>query len=166
MSFLNSVFRPLTRLSTSWSGSNRFVGSHRSLPSVVGAWRSSGPRMSVRWTGNAAHPSIAGTKAREAYLFVYTCKVCGERSERKISKRAYHHGVVLVKCPGCDKNHLVADNLKWFEDEAVNVETILKARGEAVFTGTLAGTGAQATEGVDDDLIHLEGLSATETKSS
>jgi len=81
---------------------------------------------------------VPGTKAREAYLFVYTCGVCGERSERKISKQAYHHGVVLVKCPGCAKNHLVADNLKWFEDGPVNIESIMKEKGEAVFTGTLS----------------------------
>jgi hypothetical protein len=102
-----------------------------------------------RWTQTAS--TIAGTKAREAYLFVYTCKVCGERSERKISKRAYHHGVVLVKCPGCSKNHLVADNLKWFEDQPVNVETMLKARGESVTTGTCTH--------VDDDMLHVEGFS-------
>lgn len=89
---------------------------------------------------------VPGTKAREAYLFVYTCGVCGERSERKISKRAYHHGVVLVKCPGCEKNHLVADNLKWFEDKPVNIESIMKEKGESVFTGL-----------VQDDAIHIEG---------
>jgi hypothetical protein len=94
--------------------------------------------------------TIPGTKAREAYLFVYTCKVCGSRSERKISKRAYHHGVVLVKCPGCEKNHLVADNLKWFEDAPVNIETIMARQGEGVFTGT-----------VDPDLLAVDGLPET-----
>jgi protein import protein ZIM17 len=81
--------------------------------------------------------TILGTKAKEAYLFVYTCGVCGERSERKISKQAYHHGVVLVKCPGCEKNHLVADNLKWFEDGPVNIESIMKEKGQSVFTGEI-----------------------------
>ena len=41
------------------------------------------------------------------YHMVYTCKRCGSRSGRQFSKQAYHRGVVLVRCPGCD-------NLGWF----------------------------------------------------
>jgi hypothetical protein len=100
----------------------------------------------------SATASVLGTKAREAYLFVYTCKVCNSRSERKISKQAYHNGVVLVKCPGCNKNHLVADNLKWFEDEPVNIEKIMERKGESVTTG----------EVVDRENLHLEGLEESE----
>jgi protein import protein ZIM17 len=55
--------------------------------------------------------------------------------------------VVLVKCPGCEQNHLVADNLKWFEDAPVNIETIMARQGEGVFTGT-----------VDPDLLAVDGL--------
>lgn len=102
----------------------------------------------IRWCSTTA--PIQGTKAREAYLFVYTCKVCGSRSERKISKRAYHHGVVLVKCPGCDKNHLVADNLKWFEDAPVNIEKIMEREGQSVFTGTV--------EKALEEVLEIDGL--------
>lgn len=31
-------------------------------------------------------------------------------------KNAYHKGVVLIKCDNCNKVHLVADNLGWFDD--------------------------------------------------
>ena len=101
---------------------------------------------------------ILGTKAREAYLFVYTCKVCGNRSERKISKRAYHHGVVLVKCPGCEKNHLVADNLKWFDDNPITIEDIMKAQGETVVKGTCNHGNDSSVSASLDDIVHIEGF--------
>ena len=86
--------------------------------------------------------------------------MCNSRSERKISKQAYHNGVVLVKCPGCNKNHLVADNLKWFEDEPVNIETIMKRQGESVLTGKVASEQTPAV--LDRENLHLEGIDESE----
>ena len=63
---------------------------------------------------------------------MYTCKVCNHRSGRKISKQAYHKGVVLVRCPGCEKLHLISDHLGVFEEPGWTIESILKQHGENV----------------------------------
>ncbi|ETI56701.1 hypothetical protein F441_00854 [Phytophthora nicotianae CJ01A1] len=68
----------------------------------------------------------------EKFVMVYTCSVCETRSAKTISKHAYYNGVVLVRCPGCENLHLVADRLGWFEDDSTDVESLLKQKGESV----------------------------------
>ena len=144
------IFWNLARSTTSIGRSKNMFFQHSPLASFQNRFCATAPPTSP----------ILGTKAREAYLFVYTCKVCGNRSERKISKRAYHHGVVLVKCPGCEKNHLVADNLKWFDDNPITIEDIMKAQGETVVKGTCnhaAGQHPDVSSTSLEDIVHIEG---------
>ncbi len=65
-------------------------------------------------------------------MIMYTCGVCEHRQARTFSKDSYTKGVVLLRCEGCDNLHLIADNLGWFRDEAVNIEDLMKEKGEEV----------------------------------
>jgi hypothetical protein len=72
----------------------------------VGVSRSDAELLSKLGDGSAASADVP------SYAMVFTCKKCGERSAHKISKQGYHHGTVLITCPGCKGRHLMADHLK------------------------------------------------------
>ena len=73
-------------------------------------------------------------------MMMYTCthNGCDTKQARTFSKDSYYKGVVLLRCEGCNNLHLIADNLGWFSNdgqntgESVNIETILKEKGERV----------------------------------
>ena len=50
---------------------------------------------------------------------------------------AYNKGVVLIRCPGCEALHLMADRLGWFAnveagEKTIDIVDIMKRKGEAV----------------------------------
>ena len=71
----------------------------------------------IRWCSkNSSRPTQLGKIDIVKMQIVFTCNVCQERSSRIISKQAYAKGVVIIRCNGCNNNHLIADNLGWFFD--------------------------------------------------
>ena len=59
-----------------------------------------------------------------------------------MSKRAYEHGVVIMRCDGCARLHLVADRLGWFRDGGVDIEQLVRERGQSVESHTAANSPA------------------------
>jgi hypothetical protein len=73
----------------------------------------------VRFESSAAAPTSTNAPdsrlEREqvpSYELTFTCNVCKTRSSHRLSKQGYHHGTVLIQCPGCKNRHLIADHLK------------------------------------------------------
>jgi protein import protein ZIM17 len=58
------------------------------------------------------------------------CDECNTRLVKTVPKRSYEKGVVLIRCDGCKANHLIADHLGWFDDGGVNIEMIMREKGE------------------------------------
>lgn len=87
------------------------------------------------------------TSSRHDTALVFTCKVCETRSVKLICKESYEKGVVVVRCGGCNNNHLIADRLGWF-GEPGSIEDLLAAQGEEVRKGSIDSLNFTA-----DDLV-------------
>ncbi|KAJ2849627.1 hypothetical protein IWW36_002490 [Coemansia brasiliensis] len=81
---------------------------------------------------SAEIPSAAKNPNEARLLIGFTCKVCNHRQHKTMSKNAYQKGVVLIQCDGCKNRHLIADNLGWFRDRNVNIEDLMREKGEQV----------------------------------
>lgn len=82
---------------------------------------------------NSLQPNGASTSAPEsrldrdqvpAYELTFTCKKCSTRSSHRISKQGYHHGTVLITCPGCKNRHLISDHMKVPGSEGCHKRTL------------------------------------------
>ncbi|KAF3941594.1 hypothetical protein ABW19_dt0207568 [Dactylella cylindrospora] len=92
-------------------------------------------------SSSPSSPSSSQTTAsfpladKPSYELTFTCKKCTTRSTHKVSKPAYHKGVVIIKCPGCNVKHLIADHLGIFREKPSTIEDILKEYGEKIKKG-------------------------------
>lgn len=75
-------------------------------------------------------------KGGRKLAIVFTCTVCDTRSAKQFTEQAYQNGVVLVRCPGCENLHLIADRLGYFQQEDWDLESLVQQKGEKVRTVT------------------------------
>eukprot|EP00182_Erythrolobus_australicus_P003432 CAMPEP_0185834234 /NCGR_PEP_ID=MMETSP1353-20130828/4836_1 /TAXON_ID=1077150 /ORGANISM="Erythrolobus australicus, Strain CCMP3124" /LENGTH=184 /DNA_ID=CAMNT_0028532633 /DNA_START=9 /DNA_END=563 /DNA_ORIENTATION=+ len=77
----------------------------------------------------------SGPVGPDEMVVAFTCSVCDTRVTKKIKKRSYNHGVVLIQCAGCQNRHLVADHLGWYpwlsnENQNTDMESIARSQGQ------------------------------------
>ncbi|KAJ2678139.1 hypothetical protein GGI25_002643 [Coemansia spiralis] len=90
------------------------------------------PFIAKRHKTTDAQPEQPESLKDDRMLIGFTCKTCNHRQYKTMSKRAYQHGVVLIQCDECKNRHLIADNLGWFRDKNVNIQDLMKEKGEEV----------------------------------
>jgi protein import protein ZIM17 len=70
-----------------------------------------------------------------------------------MGKLAYTKGTVLIQCPGCKSQHLIADHLNWFDKShrlgKNTIEEVMEARGEKI-RRSLSETREQDLESIEN----------------
>jgi mitochondrial protein import protein ZIM17 len=95
----------------------------------------------LRADSSATSDRLKAKRQEPHYELTFTCIPCGERSSHVVSKQGYHHGSVLISCPGCRNRHVISDHLRIFGDKSVTVEDLMRDRGRLVKRGTLGEDG-------------------------
>ncbi|KAM0332051.1 hypothetical protein ACHAQA_002320 [Verticillium albo-atrum] len=86
-------------------------------------------------------PPKSRVESQPHYRLSFTCTPCNTQSVHNISKQGYHHGSVLVTCPGCRNRHVISDHLKIFGDRDFTIEDLMREKGQLVKKGTLGEDG-------------------------
>jgi len=92
------------------------------------------------WHSNEDVPEDPVTRVQMAaaeprVMLAMTCKPCGTRLVKSMSKKSYTKGVVIIRCDHCRAMHLIADHLGWFDDQRITIEDIMREKGESVTKG-------------------------------
>ncbi|KAI9685073.1 MAG: hypothetical protein M1822_005465 [Bathelium mastoideum] len=125
-------------------------------PPLPPRWDATHPSSKPAWVDEPSDipdPTPSARQDEPAYALAFTCKPrdyeCGHRAWHRVTKQGYHHGTVLIRCPGCGGRHLISDHLKIFSDESVTIEDLMKTKGELVQRGSISGN--SDVEFWDDD---------------
>lgn len=97
----------------------------------------------------AAADGAEGPPRQRELVMVFTCEVCDTRCAKSFSRRAYNQGVVLVRCPGCNSLHLVADHLGWFGDSFRIEDLAHETGGEKTVKKVVGGESGEALQAAD-----------------
>jgi hypothetical protein len=92
-------------------------------------------------------------KGGRKLALVFTCVICNTRSVKQFTERAYSHGVVIISCPCCKKQHLIADRLGYFADDdgkTFDLNTLAERTGHSVKRVTLEDGTSLTTVTLED----------------
>eukprot|EP01132_Coremiostelium_polycephalum_P009750 gene9750-11975_t len=82
-----------------------------------------------------------GVRIEPRYYIEFTCtykpnetaEECGFISKKTFTKHSYHKGVVIIRCEGCQKLHLIADHLGYTGyDSGKTIEEIMEKLGKPI----------------------------------